>query len=55
LDVWYVDHWSCGLDLRIILMTIGKLFKPEGISQPGHATMPEFMGNSPDPEKNSSD
>ncbi len=45
LDVWYVDHWSFGLDLRIILMTIGKLFKPEGISQPGHATMPEFMGN----------
>jgi len=47
LDVWYVDHWSFWLDLRIILMTIGKLFKPEGISQPGHATMPEFMGNQP--------
>ena len=56
LDVWYVDHWSFGLDLRIILMTIGKLFKPEGISQPGHATMPEFMGNFPDSEKsNNSD
>ncbi len=46
LDVWYVDHWSFGLDLRIIFMTIEKAFKGEGISQPGHATMPEFMGNS---------
>ena len=51
LDVWYVDHRSFGLDLRIILMTVGKLFKPEGISQPGHATMPEFMGNSPNLDK----
>ncbi|MDK2979672.1 MAG: hypothetical protein PWQ55_19 [Chloroflexota bacterium] len=48
LDVWYVDNWSFGLDLRIILMTIAGLFKPQGISQPGHATMPEFMGNSPE-------
>jgi len=51
LDVWYVDHRSFGLDLRIILMTIGKLFKPEGISQAGHATMPEFMGNQPSDHK----
>lgn len=45
LDVWYVDHWSFWLDLRIILITIGKMLKREGISQPGHASMPEFMGS----------
>ncbi len=46
LDVWYVDHWSLGLDMRILLLTLWKVIKREGISQPGHATMEEFMGNS---------
>ena len=45
LDVWYVDHWSFWLDLKILFMTLGKVFKREGISQPGHATAEEFMGN----------
>ena len=45
LDVWYVDHWSFWLDIKIILLTFWKIFKREGISQPGHATMEEFMGN----------
>ncbi len=45
LDVWYVDHWSLWLDIRIIFLTIWKVFKREGISQPGHATAEEFMGN----------
>ncbi len=45
LDVWYVDHWSLGLDVKIILLTLGKVFKREGISQPGHVTMEEFMGS----------
>jgi lipopolysaccharide/colanic/teichoic acid biosynthesis glycosyltransferase len=45
LDVWYVDHWSFWLDIRILFMTLGKVFKREGISQPGHATAEEFMGN----------
>lgn len=45
LDVWYVDHWSLGLDLKIIALTIWKVLKREGISQPGHATAPEFMGS----------
>ena len=45
LDVWYVDHMSFWLDMRIILLTVWKIFKREGISQPGHATMPEFKGN----------
>ena len=46
LDVWYVDHWTFWLDIRIILQTIWKVIKGEGISQPGRATMDEFMGNS---------
>lgn len=47
LDVWYVDHLSFWLDVRIVFMTIGAIFKREGISQEGHATMQEFMGNEP--------
>jgi lipopolysaccharide/colanic/teichoic acid biosynthesis glycosyltransferase len=42
LDVWYVDNWSFSLDLKIISMTILKILKREGISQPGQATMEEF-------------
>ena len=45
LDVWYVDHWNFWLDIKILLLTIWKVFKREGISQPGHATAEEFMGN----------
>jgi lipopolysaccharide/colanic/teichoic acid biosynthesis glycosyltransferase len=45
LDVWYVDHWSFGLDMRIILMTIWKVLKREGISQEGQATVEYFRGN----------
>jgi sugar transferase EpsL len=44
LDVWYVDNVSFWLDLRIIAMTIWKILKREGITQPGHATAEEFMG-----------
>lgn len=44
LDVWYVDNWSLWLDLKIICMTVLKVIRREGISQRGHATMPEFMG-----------
>jgi len=43
-DVWYVDHWSLWLDLKILVLTVWKALKREGISQEGHATMPEFMG-----------
>jgi len=43
-DVWYVDHWNLWLDLRILCKTIGKVFKREGITQEGAATMEEFMG-----------
>lgn len=43
-DVWYVDHWSLWLDLRILLSTVGAVLKRQGISQPGEATMEEFRG-----------
>ena len=45
LDVWYVDHWSFWLDVKIILMTLWKVIKREGISQPGQATTEYFLGN----------
>jgi sugar transferase EpsL len=45
LDVWYVDHQSFWLDLRILMLTFWKVFTREGISQPGHATAEEFMGS----------
>jgi len=49
LDVWYVDHWSFMLDINILIQTLGKVIRREGISQPGHATAEEFMGSaSPD-------
>jgi lipopolysaccharide/colanic/teichoic acid biosynthesis glycosyltransferase len=47
LDVWYVDHWSFWLDLKILAMTLAKVIRREGISQPGHATAEIFMGSEP--------
>jgi sugar transferase EpsL len=46
LDVWYVDHRSFWLDLKILWLTPWKVFKREGISQPGHVTAEEFKGGS---------
>ncbi len=46
LDCWYVDHWSLSLDLRILFTTLFRVFQRSGISQAGHATMPEFLGTS---------
>ena len=45
LDVWYVDHVSFWLDVKILAMTLWKVIKREGINQEGQATMSEFMGN----------
>jgi lipopolysaccharide/colanic/teichoic acid biosynthesis glycosyltransferase len=42
LDVWYVDHLSFWLDLKIMAMTVWRILKREGISEPGQATMQEF-------------
>lgn len=50
LDVWYVDHWSLWLDLRIILKTVGRVLRQDDISAPGHATMPEFKGERENPD-----
>ena len=45
LDVWYVDHWTLWVDIRILWMSVWKVLRREGISQEGHATAEEFMGN----------
>ncbi len=42
LDVWYVDHKSFGLDIKILAMTVWKILRREGIDQPGQATVQEF-------------
>lgn len=47
LDVWYVDHCSLWLDLRILWLTIRKVILRDGISAQGEATMPRFTGNNP--------
>lgn len=52
LDIWYVDHWSFWLDLKIIFMTLAKVIQREGISQPGYATAEEFF---PAPPSQTSD
>ena len=46
LDLWYVDHQSVWLDLRIMLLTVAHLIRPRGISQEGQATMESFRGTS---------
>ena len=46
LDVWYVDHLSFWLDIRIIFQTIWNVVKGKGISPSGQVIMDEFMGNS---------
>ena len=46
LDVWYVDHQSFWLDLKILWMTLWQVVARKGISAQGHSTMPEFFGES---------
>jgi lipopolysaccharide/colanic/teichoic acid biosynthesis glycosyltransferase len=45
MDVWYVDHRSFWLDIKILFITFWKVLKREGISQPGQATVEYFQGN----------
>jgi hypothetical protein len=45
LDVWYVDHVSLALDLKIIATTILRVLRREGIAAEGSVTMPEFTGS----------
>lgn len=42
LDVWYVDNWNLVLDIKILLLTLIKVIRREGINSEGHATMPAF-------------
>jgi lipopolysaccharide/colanic/teichoic acid biosynthesis glycosyltransferase len=50
-DVWYVDHLSAGLDVRVLAKTIQIVLRREGISQEGQATMEAFRGNAPSGEE----
>jgi len=54
LDTWYVDNRSLWLDFKILLMTIIKVLRREGISQEGQATAEEFMGTETTPNSPSS-
>jgi lipopolysaccharide/colanic/teichoic acid biosynthesis glycosyltransferase len=44
LDLWYIDHWSLGLDIKILARTFWKVLIREGINQPGSSTAEEFTG-----------
>jgi undecaprenyl phosphate N,N'-diacetylbacillosamine 1-phosphate transferase len=44
-DVWYVEHFSFGLDIKILFLTLKKVFFREGISQEGQVTAKAFKGN----------
>jgi lipopolysaccharide/colanic/teichoic acid biosynthesis glycosyltransferase len=48
LDVWYVDHWSLGLDMLIVLRTLRSVAGQHGISAEGEATVPYFRGEADD-------
>ena len=48
LDVWYVDNQSFWLDLKILALTVKKVFVREGISAAGEATMTRFTGSAPE-------
>ncbi len=48
LDVWYIDNWSIWLDMRILMMTVGRVFTGRGVSLQGQATMTRFEGSSGD-------
>ena len=47
LDVWYVDHYGLGLDLRILARTLLCVLQRQGISAEDHVTMTEFLGTRP--------
>jgi sugar transferase EpsL len=45
LDVWYVDHHTFLLDIKILFLTLVQVFKRHGIQETGHVTAREFLGN----------
>ena len=50
-DIWYIDHYSFWLDMKILFLTVKKVFIKEGISAEGEATMPYFTGNDSNEQK----
>ena len=46
--MWYVDNRSFWLDVKILFLTVKKVFVKEGISADGHVTIEPFKGNNPD-------
>jgi sugar transferase EpsL len=50
LDVWYIDHWTLGLDLKILLLTALKVVQQDGINQAGYTTSEEFKGHHQPPQ-----
>ena len=48
LDVWYVDHHTFFMDIRILFLTLVQVFKRQGIQETGHVTAREFMGSKND-------
>lgn len=51
LDIWYVDHRSMWLDIKILTLTVRKVLVRDGISASGEATMPRFTGSVTEPEQ----
>jgi lipopolysaccharide/colanic/teichoic acid biosynthesis glycosyltransferase len=47
LDVWYVDHYSLLLDIKILFLTVWKVVRRDGISAAGHVSQCKFEGNGP--------
>ncbi len=45
MDVWYVDNQSMLRDLKILVLTVLKVLKQEGVTQPGHASRASFRGS----------
>ncbi|WP_309303648.1 sugar transferase [Vibrio parahaemolyticus] len=52
LDVAYIDNWSLGLDIKILFLTIKKVFKREGVSAEGHVTAAPFQGSGKQERRN---
>jgi lipopolysaccharide/colanic/teichoic acid biosynthesis glycosyltransferase len=50
-DIWYVDHASFSLDMKIILMTVLKVLRREGIVHPGDVAMPRFRGTASEKQR----
>ena len=50
MDVWYIDHWTLKLDLKILFLTAWKVVQQDGINQAGYTTSEEFKGHHQPPQ-----